>query len=101
MEISIRSRFFALSLLLCCFQIQDVLGEDFPTYGPRVVSKESRRILVSTESGVIAAVDLPDRYTGPHHLQSFTLEPGSLLLPLILHSDMVFYVNTGTGLKFT
>nr|CAD1837781.1 unnamed protein product [Ananas comosus var. bracteatus] len=62
-----------------------------------LVTKESRTRVVATESGTITAVDVRDGCAGAYHLQFITLEPSSLFLPVLLHSDMVFYVHTGLG----
>ncbi|MQM15061.1 hypothetical protein Taro_047998 [Colocasia esculenta] len=62
-----------------------------------LVTRENRKTIASTESGTITSVDIDDGYRGTYHLQFFTLEPQSLLLPLLLHTDMVFYVHSGRG----
>lgn len=62
-----------------------------------MVKRANERIqLLKTEYGDISAVDFDDgsRF-GPYHLQFITLEPNSLFLPVLLHSDMVFYIHTG------
>ncbi|KAE8647587.1 vicilin-like seed storage protein At2g18540 [Cucumis sativus] len=64
-----------------------------------VVKRANERIpILKTEYGEISAVDFDDgtRF-GRYHLQFITLEPNSLFLPVLLHSDMVFYVHTGSG----
>ncbi|XP_010905079.1 vicilin-like seed storage protein At4g36700 [Elaeis guineensis] len=71
-------------------------GEEFPSFGP-LVTRESRRTLVTTDSGMITAVDVHDGYKGLYHLQFITMEPSSLFLPVLLHTDMLFYVQTGRG----
>ena len=62
----------------------------------RLVKKKERVPVASTEYGAISAVDIEDG-TGRHnfHLQFITLEPNALFLPVLLHSDMVFFVHTG------
>ncbi|URD94866.1 Cupin [Musa troglodytarum] len=80
-------------MILSC-SLASVNGEEWPS---PVVTRESRRTLVLTESGRITAVDVRDGYGGSYHLQFITLEPGSLFLPVLLHTDMVFYVHTGRG----
>lgn len=60
-----------------------------------LVKREERRTLVSTEYGEISAVRVSDNINASYLLHFFTLEPNSLLLPLLLHADMVFYVHTG------
>ncbi|RWW84597.1 hypothetical protein BHE74_00006786 [Ensete ventricosum] len=81
---------FAVGMILLC-SLASVDGEEWPS---PVVTRESRRTLVLTESGRITAVDVHDGYGGSYHLQFITLEPGSLFLPVLLHTDMVFYVHT-------
>lgn len=75
----------------------------------RLVKKDERMPIVSTEFGEISAVDIDDgsgsgsgsgSWIGrdSYHLQFITLEPNSLFLPVLsvlLHADMVFYVQTG------
>lgn len=63
---------------------------------PAVKRANERKSLLKTEFGEISAVNFNDgsRF-GPYHLQFITLEPNSLFLPVLLHSDMVFYVHTG------
>ena len=98
MEISVRSSLLSV-FVLWSLQFQAPLGEQVPSCG-LLVTKESRRTIVSTESGVITAVDVHDRYKGAYHLEFFTLDTSSLFLPVILHTDMVFYVQTGIDLDF-
>ncbi|CAO2830260.1 unnamed protein product [Amaranthus hypochondriacus] len=72
----------------------------------RLVKKDERMPIVSTEFGEISAVDIDDGSGSgsgsgigrdSYHLQFITLEPNSLFLPVLLHADMVFYVQTGSG----
>lgn len=63
--------------------------------GP-VVEKHQRKTLTNTEYGEVSAIDIHDGHRPPYHLQFFTLEPNSLFLPVLLHADMVFYVQTGS-----
>ncbi|XP_072982232.1 vicilin-like seed storage protein At4g36700 [Typha latifolia] len=88
---------FVLVLLLFLWELSVVNSEEAPSFGPLVVAKESRRIMVNTESGMIAAVDVQDGTRGAYHLQFITMEPSSLFLPVLLHTDMVFFVHTGRG----
>ncbi|KAK1317770.1 hypothetical protein QJS10_CPA05g01181 [Acorus calamus] len=60
-------------------------------------TKEGRRTIAFTESGRISAVDVDVGRRGSYHLEFITLEPDSLLLPLLLHTDMLFYVQSGNG----
>lgn len=59
-----------------------------------LITKEQRRAFASTDFGEISAVDV-DGYGGPYHLQFITMEPDSLFLPVLLQTDMVFYVDSG------
>ncbi|CAH8359145.1 unnamed protein product [Eruca vesicaria subsp. sativa] len=60
---------------------------------PLLIKRHQRTQLVATEFGEISAVHIGDGYI----IQFITLEPNGLLLPLLLHSDMVFFVHTGSG----
>lgn len=62
--------------------------------GP-VVKRSERKSIISTENGQVSSLRVTDGTTGSYHLQFITLEPNSLFLPVVLHSDMVFYVHTG------
>lgn len=66
-----------------------------------VVERHQRRKLTETEYGEVSAIDIQDGYRPPYHLQFFTLDPNSLFLPVLLHADMVFYVQTGTFMFLT
>ncbi|KAI0525037.1 hypothetical protein KFK09_004427 [Dendrobium nobile] len=64
-----------------------------------LATKESRRSVVYTEAGEITALDVSNgqKDFGSYHMEFFTLDTLSLLLPVLLHADMVFYVHTGRG----
>ncbi|KAL8265128.1 hypothetical protein R6Q59_023258 [Mikania micrantha] len=62
-----------------------------------VVTKDKLWNVVSTESGEIYGVKVSDGRDGFYDLQFITMEPNSLFVPAHLHSDMVFYVNSGSG----
>ncbi|KAG6514707.1 hypothetical protein ZIOFF_025077 [Zingiber officinale] len=62
-----------------------------------LVAKENREILALSESGKITAIDVHDGYGDAYHLQFITMEPGSIFLPVLLRTDMAFYVHTGRG----
>lgn len=66
-----------------------------------LVNINQRRSLVSTEYGEVWSVDVNDGHRRPYHIQFITLEPDSLFLPVLLHADMVFYVNTGNMYPIT
>ncbi|KAF5738168.1 vicilin-like antimicrobial peptides 2-2-like [Tripterygium wilfordii] len=83
--------------LLCLHQFPvEALKDDVSGDQP-LVTRDQRRTLVVGEDGEISAVDITVENRGPYHLQFITLAPNSLLLPILLHADMVFYVHTGTG----
>lgn len=60
--------------------------------GP-LIKRAERKTVISTENGEVSSVTVADGTT--YHLQFITLEPNSLFLPVVLHTDMVFYVHTG------
>ncbi|KAK7406656.1 hypothetical protein VNO78_08285 [Psophocarpus tetragonolobus] len=88
---------FFLTISLCGV---NALSEDHhakPHVGP-VVEKNQRRTLLVTEFGEVTAIDIKEGQKElPYHLQFITLDPNSLFLPVLLHADMVFYVQTGSG----
>ncbi|CAE5988550.1 unnamed protein product [Arabidopsis arenosa] len=87
-----------VTLFLCTDSFSDqngVVPSSEPSFSsPLLVKRDQRKPIVATEFGKISAVQIGDGY----HLQFITLEPNALLLPLLLHSDMVFFVHTGTGI---
>lgn len=86
-----------VTLFICTDSFSDQNGvvpsSDSSFSSPLLVKKDQRTPIVATEYGEISAVQIGDGY----HLQFITLEPNALLLPLLLHSDMVFFVHTGTS----
>lgn len=68
---------------------------EWSSLGP-LVKRSERKSVVSTENGEVSSVRVADGTSGFYHLQFITLEPSSLFLPVVLHSDMIFYVHTGT-----
>ncbi|GMH24114.1 hypothetical protein Nepgr_025957 [Nepenthes gracilis] len=87
--------------LCCCLFLSSLsanrINEDACGSVGRLVKKEERRVISSSEYGEISAVEIGDG-TGKHyHLQFIRLDPNSLFLPVVLHAEMVFYVHTGTG----
>ncbi|KAJ7952973.1 Vicilin-like seed storage protein [Quillaja saponaria] len=90
--------FFLLVLFLSILpNVKAFSEEDISAGVGPVVKSDQRRSLVATGYGEISAIDIHDGYKGPYHLQFFTLEPNSLFLPVLLHADMIFYVQTGSG----
>jgi hypothetical protein len=84
-----------LSLLAVFLCLWSVLGHE------GLVRKEERSVVSVSESGSILAVDVRDWVGGAnYHLQFITMEPNSLFLPVLLHSDMVFYVHSGLLASF-
>lgn len=61
-----------------------------------VAKEEERWPVVSTDYGHISAVRISDGINASYLLHFFTLEPDSVLLPLVLNADMLFYVRAGT-----
>ncbi|KAG6767966.1 hypothetical protein POTOM_026858 [Populus tomentosa] len=87
-----------LGLLLCFSLHVEAFSEDVSAgERPYLVRRGHRRSLVVTEYGEISAAEISSGTKGPYHIQFITLEPNSLLLPVLLHADMVFYVHTGNG----
>ncbi|KAH8503526.1 hypothetical protein H0E87_014707 [Populus deltoides] len=87
-----------LGLLLCLSLHVEAFSEDVSAWErPYLVRRGHRRSLVVTEYGEISAAEISSGTKGPYHIQFITLEPNSLLLPVLLHADMVFYVHTGNG----
>ncbi|VFQ85662.1 unnamed protein product [Cuscuta campestris] len=65
---------------------------------PFLVKKGERETTVSTEDGEVSTVRISDGIgNGRFHIESITLEPNALFLPVLLQSEMVFYVHTGSG----
>ncbi|KAJ0251114.1 Vicilin-like seed storage protein [Hirschfeldia incana] len=67
---------------------------------PLLVKKDQWQPIFSTKFGEISTVQIGDGCggMGPYKIHSITLEPNALLLPLLLHSDMVFFVDSGSGI---
>ncbi|KAG2293659.1 hypothetical protein Bca52824_040328 [Brassica carinata] len=82
-----------LTLFLCTNSFSDQNDGVPSSQSPLLVRRHQRTQLVATEFGEISAVHIGEEYT----IQFITLEPNALLLPLLLHSDMVFFVHTGSG----
>ncbi|XP_062001406.1 vicilin-like seed storage protein At2g18540 [Rosa rugosa] len=91
--------FFFLSLPAFSSSLKSLKNEeDFSSSDAGyLVRRAQRRALVQTEYGEISSIDVTDGRRGPYHVQFITMEPNSLFLPVLLHSDMVFYVHTGSG----
>jgi hypothetical protein len=89
-----------LGLLLCLSLHVEAFSEDVSAWErPYLVRRGHRRSLVVTEYGEISAAEISSGTKGPYHIQFITLEPNSLLLPVLLNADMVFYVHTGKCLS--
>ncbi|XP_010531167.1 PREDICTED: vicilin-like seed storage protein At2g18540 [Tarenaya hassleriana] len=89
-----------LLLLLTIFLCSEASAHnDDALCGFPVVTRDQRTIIVETELGEISAVEINDGcgIRGKHHIHFITLDPNALLLPVLLHSDMVFFVHTGSG----
>lgn len=64
----------------------------------RLVKRDERTPIAATEFGEILSVDIDDgtgKGKNSYYLQFISLEPNALFLPVLLHADMVFYVQTG------
>ncbi|KAF2579419.1 hypothetical protein F2Q68_00003782 [Brassica cretica] len=81
-----------LTLFLCTNSFSDQNDGVPSSQSPLLVKRHQRTQLVATEFGEISEVHIGEEYA----IQFITLEPNALLLPLLLHSDMVFFVHTGT-----
>lgn len=84
--------FLATLLFLVSLSCAD---EGLRASGP-VVKREQRQTIFANEYGEITAARVNENVNESYLLQSFTLQPNALLLPVILHADMIFYVNAGT-----
>lgn len=82
-----------LFLLYFCLHADGWSGNGDPNAGP-LIPKNKRETIASSEYGEISVARVSDDASG-YHLEFFTLEPNSLFLPVLLHTDMVFYVHTG------
>ena len=65
---------------------------------PLLIKKDQWKPIFGTQFGQISTVQIGEGCggMGPYKIHSITLEPNALLLPLLLHSDMVFFVESGT-----
>ncbi|XP_009138441.2 vicilin-like seed storage protein At4g36700 [Brassica rapa] len=67
---------------------------------PLLIKKDQWKPIFGTQFGQISTVQIGEGCggMGPYKIHSITLEPNALLLPLLLHSDMVFFVESGSGI---
>jgi len=65
---------------------------------PLLIKKDQWKPIFETKFGQISTVQIGNGCggMGPYKIHSITLEPNTILLPLLLHSDMVFFVDSGT-----
>jgi hypothetical protein len=63
--------------------------------GGQVVEKPRRRLVADSDAGTVTAVDVTDAEGTAYRLHFITMDPGALFLPVQLHADMVFYVDSG------
>ncbi|KAH0718506.1 hypothetical protein KY285_014537 [Solanum tuberosum] len=87
---------FMIIISYVCVDVRAKRENEGWDLGP-LVKRAERKTIISTENGEVSSVTVADGTTGSYHLQFITLEPNSLFLPVVLHSDMVFYVHTGSG----
>ncbi|KAL7614802.1 hypothetical protein Lser_V15G07285 [Lactuca serriola] len=72
-------------------------GGTVPVSDGPTVRKEERWPLESSEFGEVSGVKISDGENGCYHLHFITMDANSLFLPVHLYSQMVFYVNSGSG----
>ncbi|KAI3722780.1 hypothetical protein L2E82_33865 [Cichorium intybus] len=72
-------------------------GVTVPVSDGPTVRKEERWPLEFSEFGEVSAVKISDGQNGCYHLHFITMDPNSLFLPVHLYSQMLFYVNSGSG----
>ncbi|KAL0790862.1 hypothetical protein Bca101_007108 [Brassica carinata] len=67
---------------------------------PLLIKKDQWKPIFANKFGQISTVQIGDGCggMGPYKIHSITLEPNALMLPLLLHSDMVFFVDSGSGI---
>ncbi|KAG7618665.1 Vicilin-like seed storage protein [Arabidopsis thaliana] len=67
---------------------------------PLLIKKDQWKPIFETKFGQISTVQIGNGCggMGPYKIHSITLEPNTILLPLLLHSDMVFFVDSGSGI---
>lgn len=84
----------AISTIICFFLVASC------SCSP-LVTKEDRKILERTDNGEISAIDVDVddgcNRNSSYHLEFISMEPNSLFLPVFLHTDVAFYVQTGEG----
>nr|XP_043633480.1 vicilin-like seed storage protein At2g18540 [Erigeron canadensis] len=71
--------------------------QQVPVWDGPAVKKDERTSLVTNEFGEISAVKISDSKNGFYYLHFITMNPRSLFLPTYLHSEMLFYVDSGNG----
>ncbi|XP_027074160.1 vicilin-like seed storage protein At2g18540 [Coffea arabica] len=94
------SFFICLILVLCftCINVGAASDEESESYlGSLVKKKDERKLISSSEYGEISGVSVRERTDLSYHLQFITLKPFALFLPVVLHANMVFYAQTGSG----
>ncbi|KAG5241269.1 globulin-1 allele [Salix suchowensis] len=96
-EAPLLSVLFLGSLLCLSLHVEAWSEDESAGARPYLVRRGHRRSLVVTEYGEISSAEISSGAKGPYHIQFITLEPNSLLLPVLLHADMVLYVHTGNG----
>ncbi|CAI9110730.1 OLC1v1010804C1 [Oldenlandia corymbosa var. corymbosa] len=66
--------------------------------GSLVKKKDERQLISSSEYGEISSVgiEIPTDLSS-YNIQSITMVSSAIFLPVVLSSDMVFYVQTGSG----
>ncbi|PWA69797.1 rmlC-like jelly roll fold protein [Artemisia annua] len=94
---------FSFCLLLCTCLVATTLGQGgrrggvVPVSEGPIVRRNERSPIMVSDFGEISAVKISNGENGFYHLHFITMNPRSLFLPVYLHSEMLFYVNSGSG----
>ncbi|GJY97150.1 vicilin-like seed storage protein [Tanacetum coccineum] len=92
-------------LVLCTCLVATTLGQGggrsrggaVPVSEGPIVRTNERSSIMFSDFGEISAVKISNGENGFYHLHFITMNPRSLFLPVYLHSEMLFYVNSGSG----
>ena len=93
---------FSFCLVLCTCLVATTLGQGgrrggaVPVSEGPIVKSNERSPIMFSDFGEISAVKISNGENGFYHLHFITMNPRSLFLPVYLHSEMLFYVNSGT-----
>nr|GFA29398.1 vicilin-like seed storage protein At2g18540 [Tanacetum cinerariifolium] len=92
-------------LVLCTCIVATTLGQGggrirggaVPVSEGPIVRNNERSPIMFSDFGEITAVKISNGENGFYQLHFITMNPRSLFLPVYLHSEMLFYVNSGSG----